>query len=752
MAASASGGGSAVSVLAPNGRRHTVKVTPSTVLLQVLEDTCRRQDFNPSEYDLKFQRNVLDLSLQWRFANLPNNAKLEMVPASRSREGPGNTVRVALQLDDGSRLQGAFCSGQTLWELLGHFAQTRACLEQPCEASPVCVYMRDEVTGRAALQSTTLLSLGLTGGSAIIRFAMRSCDSAATQQPGGSRSGSPASPTPSPAAEQASGPLLPAASAGLGRGDVSRRDTAGPLAAGSAEEPPAKHIPEEPRPPPFVPFSGGGQRLGGPCGSSRCLTAPAAKLPKSFSSPGGPSKPKKSRPPPEPEPPVDRDPVVCHPDLGELLQAWPAELPDEFFEVTVDDVRRRLAQLKSERKRLEEAPLVTKAFREAQMKEKLERYPKVVLRVLFPDRYILQGFFRPSETVGDLRDFVRSHLGNPELPFHLFITPPKTILEDHTLTLFQANLFPAALVHFGAEEPAGLYLEPKLLEHTVSPSAADVLVTRCMSRTSVPPSPLPAPDPVPLESEAAAEEGARAPPEPSPGTVQPLRRDLGKVPKWLKLPGHMLHCSQQEVSRQPEVPIGREQDLLLTRVPIKTEHLLRDPVLSQKGPQPSPGRLPTLPTFQAPGHGLQPGTGQPQPGWPSACQSLCRACSPRGFASLPSSIPASRPGLWAQAGTLPCHPRMGWQPGLKGPPPPPGHWPFKFRRSHGLPYCRGAGRGWRSGGWEECRTGPAGQVRDGGPGGGQVLVEGVSSAPAPNHWTEPSGCSRPGHCRCSFQS
>jgi hypothetical protein len=46
---------------------------------------------------------------------------------------------------------------------------------------------------------------------------------------------------------------------------------------------------------------------------------------------------------------MDRDPVVCHPDLEDLLQAWPAELPDEFFEVTVDDVRRRLAQLKSER-------------------------------------------------------------------------------------------------------------------------------------------------------------------------------------------------------------------------------------------------------------------------------------------------------------------------------------------------------------------------------------------------------------------
>lgn len=40
----------------------------------------------------RFQRNVLDLSLQWRFANLPNNAKLEMVPISRIRQGPENTV------------------------------------------------------------------------------------------------------------------------------------------------------------------------------------------------------------------------------------------------------------------------------------------------------------------------------------------------------------------------------------------------------------------------------------------------------------------------------------------------------------------------------------------------------------------------------------------------------------------------------------------------------------------------------------
>nr|XP_036853054.1 tether containing UBX domain for GLUT4 isoform X7 [Manis javanica] len=588
MAAPAGGGGPAVSVLAPNGRRHTVKVTPSTVLLQVLEETCRRQDFNPSEYDLKFQRNVLDLSLQWRFANLPNNAKLEMVPISRSREGPENMylsgprdvadsssvtadrhtdpvaavtvaapvcpcqalclVRVALQLEDGSRLQDAFCSGQTLWELLCHFAQTREFLEQPCEASPVCVYMRAEVTGRAALQGTTLQSLGLTGGSAIIRFAMRRCDSAGKQEPGVPRMKTPGDPMASVSADQAtSSPLLLLDPAGLHQGDVSHQDEVGTSGTSCADgqapklvNTQTKPISKEPAPASFVPFSGGGQRLGGPSGSARSLMSPSAKLPKTFSSPGGPSKPKKSRPGQElereQELPVARDPVVCHPDLEEGLQAWPADLPDEFFELTVDDVRRRLAQLRSERKCLEEAPLVTKAFREAQMKEKLERYPKVVLRVLFPDRYILQGFFRPSETVGDLRDFVRSHLGNPGLPFHLFVAPPKAILDDQALTLFQAGLFPAALVHFGAEEPAGLYLEPGLLAHTVSPSEADMLVARCMSRAAGTPPLLPAPDPVPLELEPPTEEGAVGSPEPSPGVAQPVRRDLGKVPKWLKLP------------------------------------------------------------------------------------------------------------------------------------------------------------------------------------------------------------------------
>ncbi|NXD84154.1 ASPC1 protein, partial [Halcyon senegalensis] len=439
--AAAGGGGAVVSVLAPSGRRVTVRVGPGTVLLQILEEVCRKQGGSPGEYGLKFQRSVLDLSLQWRFARLPNNAKLEMVPVS-NKVGTGNTVRIALQLDDGSRLQDTFLCQQTLWELLNHFAKTREFMEQHGEFSPVCIYMRDEVSGKDALEKTTLKSLGLTGGSAIIRIVMKKHSSSGQEEAAGAtvqcteltvRPGSSegAVDVPLPQAhtfpkDLDHGDVAPSLNSGTDKQDSIRESRA------SLEEPST-----EPESTQFVPFSGDGQHLGDSsvAAPSLGLDMPSSKLPTTFSSPGGPSKPKKSKNSQElqkeQEQFVEREPLVCHLDLLEPLPAALEDLPDEFFEVTVDDVRKRLAQLQSERrvpflvaadiasKRLEEAPLMTKSLREAQLKEKLERYPKVVLRVHFPDRHVLQGFFRPSETVGILRDFVRSHLADADLPFYL---------------------------------------------------------------------------------------------------------------------------------------------------------------------------------------------------------------------------------------------------------------------------------------------------------------------------------------------
>ncbi|XP_075072893.1 tether containing UBX domain for GLUT4 [Mixophyes fleayi] len=574
MAASGPG----VSVLAPNGRRQNVKVTAGTPLLQVLEEVCKKQNFNPREYNLKFQRTVLDLSLQWRFANLPNNAKLEMVSCSQQRAGiESSKVRVALQLEDGMRLQDEFLCSQTLWAILAHFSHTRVCLEEvPPGSVAVCIYMRDEVTGEQSLKQTTLQSLGLTSGSAIIRFVVRKCDQSESRQP--MRIQEEIKPEKSPVykmkledhlvtekvknepavcqeerlsfetakrVEPPAGVKLKKMDTGVSalssisqscvrevQPDV-ERDKPGPSSVGLAK--PLAQATS------FIPFQGGGHRLGGanvpevsPEADILCATAQEP-----FCSPG-PSKPKKSKTDGEENGsgPVDREPVVCHLDLEESVLVNSRELPDDFFEVTVDDVRRRFAQLKSERHRLEEAPLITKALREAHLKEKLERYPRVVLRVFFPERYILQGFFRATETVGAVREFVCNHLEEPDIPFYLFITPPRTELKDDSQSLFQAQLFPAAVLHFGSSVHRDHFLCEHLLKVPMSSSEADLLIARAMPRV---PADYTAPvmEHLPGSNSEVIQRAPQNYEEESgiPDSPQQVQRDLGKVPKWLKLPG-----------------------------------------------------------------------------------------------------------------------------------------------------------------------------------------------------------------------
>ncbi|KAG7327322.1 hypothetical protein KOW79_008928 [Hemibagrus wyckioides] len=600
-----------VSVLAPNGRRQTVKVSQNTPLLQVLEEVCKKQGFNPDDHGLKFQRNVLDLTLQWRFASLPNNAKLEIVPSTRQRGGTDSTVRIALQLEDGSRLQGSFPSGHSLWDLLSHFPQTRISELEVPGATPVCVYMRDEVSGEEALRKTTLRSLGLTGGSAILRYVLKACNTPGSNEPmetaatptdtaapasqlppavNTMHSDLPDEPKPKPAPVPKETPSSPSQTPE----DAAQMCQALPVQQEQAEpsrdqqqvvRPKIKQAVQMPQeasstpqvdeeqagpshkyhshsatPSNFVPFSGGGQRLGGSGGDEQRECPPPAS---SSSSPlsGGPPKAKKAKPSHEVQQsssatcgakdsedaeeylePVDREPLVFHLDTAAQRQRDDKELPDEFFEVTVDDVRKRFSQLKSERRAMEEAPLMTKFLREAQKKEKINRYPKVVLRVQFPDRRVLQGFFRPVETVAVLMQFVRTHLQDPDLPFYLFIAPPKTQLDVPSATLFQANLFPAALVYFGSDVKTECYLRSDLLDGSVSALQADELIAGCMPRSPAPSSSsLPPEDSLPLQTESNGAPRSQVNPEDlrdgQRQAPKPIRTDPAKVPKWLKLPG-----------------------------------------------------------------------------------------------------------------------------------------------------------------------------------------------------------------------
>ncbi|XP_055081431.1 tether containing UBX domain for GLUT4 [Periophthalmus magnuspinnatus] len=587
--------GTAVTVLTPNGRRQTVKVSPNTPLLQVLEDVCIKHGFSSEDHGLKFQRTVLDLTLQWRFANLPNNAKLEMVPSTKKTTAADSQVRIALQMEDGSRLQGSFSSGQSLWELLTHFPQISVLQLSESGAIPVCVYMRDEVAGEEALKNATLKSLGLTGGSAIVRFLIKR--NKMHEEQNGEKPIEPTSVAPAPVeniphpvSRLDPAPLQPERLTPDEPSSSTDRPKPIPPTANTDDATcPTSSVPEQqdkgmnsqdavrPKEPlvpmsevpccsssthalsapsalptlsaPFIPFFGGGQRLGGPGGAASvqpswvgqgCVVeSPKAKKPKSSHKSN--SKPEVCHEEDMGQAEeflesVERESLVYHMDC-QLHHSNDTDLPDEFFEVTVDDVRKRFAQLKSERKLLEEAPLMTKALREAQMREKMQRYPKVVLRIQFPDRHVLQGFFRPLETVGAVRQFVRSHLEDPQLSFYLFITPPKTILKDSSVTLYQADLFPGAVVYFGSDVKTDTYLKTELLDSSVSASQAN------RSLVSILPSQTPPgssqdqeePEPSPEQNMDTSEPSHEEPP--SQSQAPKPRPDPGKVPKWLKLPG-----------------------------------------------------------------------------------------------------------------------------------------------------------------------------------------------------------------------
>lgn len=75
------------------------------------------------------------------------------------------------------------------------------------------------------------------------------------------------------------------------------------------------------------------------------------------------------------------------------------------------------------RDEMEEAPFVTNAQRSLEESKRvlslLNQYRQTVIRIHFPDRTVLQGTFSPLETISAVMNFIRGHLENPDIEFHL---------------------------------------------------------------------------------------------------------------------------------------------------------------------------------------------------------------------------------------------------------------------------------------------------------------------------------------------
>lgn len=167
------------------------------------------------------------------------------------------------------------------------------------------------------------------------------------------------------------------------------------------------------------------------------------------------------------------------------------ELSDEFFDLTEEDARKILRDIVRKREELEEGgPLVTAKLREAEeskkLLEQLNRYQKTIIRVMFPDRSVLQAVFSPTETIKEVIKFVSEYLENKSLLFYLYTTPPKCILPEDK-KLIELNCVPRALLYFGTQEAQEKqnFLREDILQQLTTHSKASLIASKLREQARV---------------------------------------------------------------------------------------------------------------------------------------------------------------------------------------------------------------------------------------------------------------------------
>lgn len=105
------------------------------------------------------------------------------------------------------------------------------------------------------------------------------------------------------------------------------------------------------------------------------------------------------------------------------MRATELTVDDSFYDVSVNDLKVLLRDLKCQTQGLDDAPLLTAKMRELDEAKKtlnkLTRYKDTVIRVQFPDRLVLQGTFAAVDSVAAVMEFVREYIIDPHLDFVL---------------------------------------------------------------------------------------------------------------------------------------------------------------------------------------------------------------------------------------------------------------------------------------------------------------------------------------------
>ncbi|XP_020596957.1 plant UBX domain-containing protein 1 isoform X2 [Phalaenopsis equestris] len=131
------------------------------------------------------------------------------------------------------------------------------------------------------------------------------------------------------------------------------------------------------------------------------------------------------------------------------VSAPPDDEPDDFYDFTPEDYYRIISDKLGAQSHI----LKTRKIREAEAAARKARVTKAVIRLQFPDNYILEAKFQPSEKIQSLVDLLMKVLAQPDLPFYLYTTPPKEKIKDFLKDFYSAGFAPGAIVYFSYDLP-----------------------------------------------------------------------------------------------------------------------------------------------------------------------------------------------------------------------------------------------------------------------------------------------------------
>ena len=421
---------SSLTVLCPNGHRVKVVTNPNMSLQAVLETAAAKKGFDPSSHILEFHRKKLDLSSSVRFSGVPNHATLEMSQLSEEEMETQSQqdVSVCLQLPDGQRLMENFPSSTNLQSVMERFSSQ---LGEPDEGQePVVVYMRKEMVGLEELAANSLRTLGLVQGRGLFRFFYKKPEELKSQANVYDMKVQEKNPAP----EVKHVPMRVAPDNTRESVEMTdKEETVEDKVQPQTQEVEMEETEVKPT-----------------------TSRNPRPEPENEKTPEDPRLEVESPDSTQPEPVINvlgpHDAVVyCSTEASARYQ----DLDDDFFELSLDEVKVMYRDLKQEVKKLTEGEnLMTREMRENQKEAeklyKLSQYKSCVLRIQLPCRHVVQGIFPPETEISSVQAWLSQHLlASPLTPFELFTAPPRTVLPP-SATLLDLGLFPAALVHLSS--------------------------------------------------------------------------------------------------------------------------------------------------------------------------------------------------------------------------------------------------------------------------------------------------------------